>query len=56
MTLNDTAVLAGGYYETGTITFTLFQGSTLVDTETVTVSGNGTYTTPTGFTLPTSGT
>ena len=25
-------------------------------TETVTVSGNGTYTTPIGFTLPTSGT
>ena len=27
-----------------------------MDTETATVSGNGTYTTPTGFTLPTSGT
>jgi hypothetical protein len=27
-----------------------------VDTETVSVSGNGTYSTPTGFTLPTSGT
>ena len=27
-----------------------------MDTETVTVSGNGTYTTPTGYTLPTSGT
>ncbi len=27
-----------------------------MDTETVTVTGNGTYTTPTGFTLPTSGT
>ena len=27
-----------------------------VDTETVAVSGNGTYTTPTGFTLPTTGT
>ena len=39
------------------ITFTLLHGgSTLVDTETVTVSGNGTYTTPTGFTLPTTGT
>ena len=32
------------------------RGTTPVDTETVTVSGNGTYTTPTGFTLPTSGT
>ena len=42
VTLNDTAVLSGGYYETGTITFTLYLGSTLVDTETATVSGNGT--------------
>ena len=56
VTLNDTAVLSGGYYETGTITFTLYQGSTLVDTETVPVSGNGSYTTPTGYTLPTTGT
>ena len=56
MTLNDTAVLSGGYYESGTITFTLYQGSTLVDTETVPVNGNGTYTTPTGYTLPTTGT
>ena len=31
-------------------------GGTLVDTETVAVSGNGTYTTPTGYTLPTTGT
>ena len=30
--------------------------ATPVDIETVTVSGNGTYTTPTGFTLPTTGT
>ena len=56
VTLNDTAVLSGGYYETGTITFTLYLGSTLVDTETVSVSGNGSYTTPTGYTLPTTGT
>ncbi len=54
--LKDTAVLSAGYYETGTITFTLYQGSTLVDTETVSVSGNGTYSTPTGYTLPTTGT
>ena len=54
--LTDTATLAGGYHETGTITFTLFLGSTLVDTETATVSGNGTYSTPTGYTLPTTGT
>src|SRR4029077_6251737 len=56
VTLKDTAVLAGGYYESGTITFTLYQGSTLVDTETVPVSGNGSYTTPAGYTLPTTGT
>ena len=54
--LTDSATLSGGYHETGTITFTLFLGSTLVDTETVTVSGNGTYMTPTGYTLPTTGT
>ena len=56
VTLNDTAVLSDGYNETGTITFTLYLGSTLVDTETVPVSGDGTYTTPTGYTLPTTGT
>ena len=56
VTLKDTAVLAGGFSPTGTITFTLHQGSTLVDTEMVAVSGNGIYTTPTGFTLPTTGT
>ena len=56
VTLKDTAVLSGGYYETGSITFTLYLGSTLVDTETVSVSGNGSYTTPTGYTLPTTGT
>ena len=57
MTLEDTAVLSGGYYPTGTITFTLYtRAAPLVDTETVTVSGNGTYTTPTGYTLPTTGT
>jgi parallel beta-helix repeat protein len=55
-TLTDTAVLSGGSNPTGTITFTLYYGSTLVDTETVTANGNGTYTTPTGYTLPTTGT
>jgi hypothetical protein len=57
-TLKDTADLEGGYNPTGTITFTLFYngGTTPVDTETVTVNGNGMYTTPTGFTLPTTGT
>ena len=56
VTLADTATLEDGFNPTGTITFTLFQGSTLVDTEMVTVNGNGTYTTPTGFTLPSTGT
>ncbi len=52
VTLTDSALLAGGFHPTGAITFMLFQGSTLLDTETVAVNGNGTYTTPTGFTLP----
>ena len=52
--LKDSAVLAGGYYETGSITFTLVApNGTSVDTETVPVNGNGTYSTPTGYTLPT---
>ncbi len=57
-TLTDAATLANGYHPTGAITFTLFYngGSTPVDTETVTVSGNGSYMTPTGFTLPSTGT
>ncbi len=53
--LTDTADLEGGFNPTGDITFQLFRGSTLVDTETVAVSGNGAYTTPTGFTLPAAG-
>jgi hypothetical protein len=55
--LKDSATLAGGNAPTGTVTFTLFYngGATPVDTETVPVNGNGTYTTPTGFTLPTTG-
>ena len=58
VTLTDMATLAGGFNPTGTITFTLFHngGTTPVDTETVTVNGNGTYTTPTGFALPATGT
>jgi uncharacterized repeat protein (TIGR01451 family) len=56
VTLKDSAVLSGGSSPTGSITFTLvYKGSTL-DTETVQVSGNGTYSTPIGFTLPTSST
>jgi hypothetical protein len=53
-TLTDSATLAGGYYPTGTINFSLFYdgGATPVDTESVTVEGNGTYVTPEGYTLP----
>ena len=49
--LTDSATLAEGINPTGTITFTLYapNGTTVVDTETDTVNGNGTYTTPTGF-------
>lgn len=51
--LTDTAVLSGGYMPTGTITFTLTYNNTLVvDTETVNVNGDNTYSTPTGY-LPT---
>src|SRR5205085_1396088 len=51
--LTDSAALSGGSYETVTITFKLYDPSNnLVDTETVMVHGNGTYTTPTGY-LPT---
>ena len=54
--LKDSAVISGGYYETGNIVFTLYSPTnTLLDTETVAVNGNGTYTTPTGYTLPSSG-
>ncbi len=47
--------MSGGYSPTGTVTFTLYDGSTLVDTETATVNGDGTYATPTGYKLPTTG-
>ena len=63
MTLKDTAVLSDANAPTGSITFDLSQKTTFeghiiftsIDTETMTVSGNGTYTTPTGYTLPTTG-
>ncbi len=54
-TLNDTATLSGGFSPGGNITFSLYYEGTSVDTETVPVSGNGTYSTQTGYTLPTSG-
>ena len=52
VTLTDTADVEGGSNPTGTITFTLVApGGGTVDTEMVPVSGNGIYTTPTGFVL-----
>jgi hypothetical protein len=46
--MNDTAVLAGGVNPTGTITFQLFSGLTVVYTDHVTVNGNGPYSTTAG--------
>ena len=52
-TLTDTATLSGGFGETGTITFTLVGANNKVlDTETVKVNGDGSYTTPKGYSLP----
>ncbi|MGD0875583.1 MAG: hypothetical protein ABSA14_11430 [Acidimicrobiales bacterium] len=49
--------MSGGDLPTGLITFTLDgPTSAQVDQETVSVSGNGSYSTPTGYTLPTTGT
>jgi Tol biopolymer transport system component len=42
----DSAVLSGGYHESGPITFTLIApDNTVVDTETVAANGDGTYST-----------
>jgi outer membrane protein assembly factor BamB len=60
-TLKNSATLSDGSSPTGTITFKLFDVTdstcslTPVDTETVAVNGNGTYTTPTGFLAATVG-
>ena len=48
-TLKDTATLSNGFSPTGTITFTLYNpANAVVHTETVNVSGNGSYSTPAG--------
>ena len=48
--LTDSANLSGGVLPTGTITFQLLNPTNVVvDTETVPVSGNGTYSTPVGL-------
>src|SRR5207248_771966 len=52
-TLSDSAVLSGGFYETGKITFTLTGPGGFSYTQTDTVNGNGTYTA--GDTLGTTG-
>ncbi len=55
--LTDTAVLSGGYNPTGTITFRLTApNNTVVSTQTVNVTGNGTYTTPSAYTPTMTGT
>ncbi len=55
--MTNSVTLSGGYNETGTITFTLYNSSnTVVNTETVTVNGNGTYSTPNGYLPTTAGT
>ncbi len=53
-TLTDSAVLSGAVAPTGTITFSLSMIGVAgpVDTETVTVTRNGTYRTPTGYNVP----
>src|SRR5262249_21370759 len=55
-TLKDSSVLSGGSQPTASTLHDALPINATVDTETVPVNGNGTYTTPTGFTLPTSGT
>jgi hypothetical protein len=61
-TVTDTATVSGGDNPTGTITFSLYGPSTtagcstVVDTEQVTVTGDGNYTTPAGDTPALAGT
>src|SRR5205085_2372890 len=55
VTLNDTAQLSGCYHPTGTITFTLLYNIPTLRSSALTVNGNNSYTTPSGYTLPISG-
>jgi hypothetical protein len=59
-TVKDTATLSGGYNPTGTITFNLYPTQDCsgppVNTETATVNGDGSYSTPTGYTPTATGT
>jgi hypothetical protein len=55
--LKDTVTISNGYHAQGSIAFTLAYNGSIVDTETITtVNGNGSYTTPTGYTVPATGT
>jgi hypothetical protein len=54
--LKDTMIISSSYDAQGTLTFTLVYSNNVVDTETVTVNGNGSYSTPAGYTLPATGT
>jgi hypothetical protein len=55
--LTDSANLFGGLLPSGTITFELFDPTnSVVDTETVSVNGNGTYPTPVGLVPTAAGT
>jgi hypothetical protein len=60
--LNDTATLSGGVNPTGTITFKLYGpndatcANAAIDSETASVSGNGSYSTATGLTVSLAGT
>ena len=57
VTLKDTADLENGFQpDRHHHLHAVSRAAARVDTETVTVNGNGIYTTPTGFTLPTTGT
>jgi hypothetical protein len=49
--LSDSATIANAYFPSGFIVFTLYgpDGTTVLDTETAAVNGNGTYSTPTGY-------
>ena len=47
--LYASATLSSGAHPTGSITFTLVYGGRTVDTETVSVNGDGIYTTPVGY-------
>jgi hypothetical protein len=60
--LKDTATLSGGVNPTGTITFKLYGpndatcANAAIDSETASVSGNGSYSTATGLTVSLAGT